>query len=88
MNKEVRLSAYYRAHIPQEKVWFFVATIRSYDHLVFDRTVDIEHSIFELFVAPESVAEFERLMVWYTTHEVVYQLQRLDPMLASCFAKT
>lgn len=43
---------YYRAHVKREKVWFFVAVLRSYEHLCFDRTYDIEASIFEFFVPP------------------------------------
>ena len=70
-----RFSAYYRAHIPRENVWFFVATIRSFDNLVFDRTVDVENSIFELYVSPDRVQEFEALIGWYQQHGYVQNLE-------------
>ena len=69
-----RVCAYYQAHVPREHVWFFVATIRSFDNLLFDRTCDVEHSIFELFVAPDRVQEFESIMTWYKKHGYVQDL--------------
>lgn len=71
----VMYSAYYRAHIPKEKVWFFVATIRSFDNLLFDRTCDVENSIFELYVSPDRVEEFKTLMGWYQKHGYVQNLE-------------
>jgi len=81
----VQYSAYYKAYVPKEKVWFFVATIRSFDHLLFDRTCDVENSIFELFVAPDRVEEFEALMSWYQKNGYVEWLQAGNASDVQCF---
>ncbi len=49
--------SYYQAKISRRECWFFVAVLHSYDHLSFDRTLDIENSIFEFFV-PESTEPY------------------------------
>lgn len=49
--------SYYQATISRRECWFFVAVLHSYDHMSFDRTVDIDHSIFEFFV-PESTEPY------------------------------
>lgn len=45
--------AYYQAQIISKDVWFVVGTLRSFEHLAFDRTLDKANSIFEFFV-PEN----------------------------------
>lgn len=41
---------YYQAHVLKEHGWFVVAILKSYDHLVLVRTLDVPSSIFEFFV--------------------------------------
>lgn len=41
---------YYQAHVDKKMTWFVVATLKSYEHMQFDRTIDPEQSIFEFFV--------------------------------------
>ncbi|MCX5924877.1 MAG: hypothetical protein NT124_01075 [Candidatus Dependentiae bacterium] len=41
---------YYQAHIVRPQVWFFVAILRSFDHVTFDRTYDVAESVFEFFI--------------------------------------
>lgn len=43
-------SKYYQAHVDKKMTWFVVATLKSYEHMQFDRTIDPEQSIFEFFV--------------------------------------
>jgi len=45
--------AYYQAEVAKEKTWFLVSTLRSHEHLAFDRTYDKEKGIFEFFVPIE-----------------------------------
>jgi len=57
MDNRQPYSLYYRAHIVKAEVWFFVAVLRSFDHVSFDRTYDVTNSIFEFFV-PDSMEPY------------------------------
>lgn len=56
------LSAYYRACVHRSLSWYFVAILKSYEHVAFDRTFDIEQSIFEFFVPRDMESTFLALM--------------------------
>ena len=45
---------YYQATVKKETAWFFVAILRSFEHVAFDRTIDKSCSLFEFFV-PEAM---------------------------------
>ena len=62
--------SYYQAHVIPETGWFVVAALKSYEHLAFDRTVDVDRSIFEFFVTPD--AEHTFLQVMHYLHERGY----------------
>lgn len=62
--KSTSYSLYYQAQIISKDVWLVVATLRSFEHLVFDRTLDKNLSIFEFFV-PESQ---EAIFVEFLNH--------------------
>lgn len=55
---------YYQAQIISKDVWFVVATLRSFEHLVFDRTLDKANSIFEFFVPEKN----EKIFVDFLEH--------------------
>lgn len=57
-----RYCCYYKAHIVREQAWFFVAIMRSYEHIAFDRTLDKQESVFEFFVPSDSTSTFLRVM--------------------------
>ncbi len=72
---------YYQAHVTREKVWFFVGVLRSFEHLVFDRTFDKEHSIFEFFVPKDLNQYFLDLMQYFQDEGIVHNLQELPNRL-------
>lgn len=73
--------AYYQARVQKELAWFFVATLRSDEHLVFVRTLDQETSLFEFFV-PESREElFCSLMHYYEDLGIVSECRKLPNRL-------
>ncbi len=74
---------YFQAQIDRSRIWFFTATLRSFEHLCFDRTLDKQKSIFEFFVPEENVQKFMGLMHWYQTHSYVSYVQELPNRLAS-----
>lgn len=42
--------SYYQAQVERKMGWFVVAVLKSYDHVVLVRTLDVAHSIFEFYV--------------------------------------
>lgn len=54
--------SYYQAHVTRDRAWNFVALLRSYEHIAFDRTFDKEQSIFEFFVPSAQEDHFVAIM--------------------------
>ncbi|MCL4361332.1 DUF4911 domain-containing protein [Candidatus Dependentiae bacterium] len=72
---------YYQAVVKQKDVWFFVATLRSFEHLTFDRTLDKQKSIFEFFVPKDLEKEFEKIMQIYIGYNIISDFQKLTNRL-------
>jgi hypothetical protein len=72
---------YYQAHVSREVVWFMVATLRSFEHVAFDRTFSTSESIFEFFVPERNEHIFLELMDYYTQHNIVHSVQKLPNRL-------
>jgi len=72
---------YYQAHINRKDCWFFVAVFRSFEHLAFDRTLDKESSLFEIFVAPNQEKLFEEIMTGFQDVGVVLDFKKLPNRL-------
>jgi len=73
---------YYQAHVPRHHCWFLTSTLRSYEHMAFDRTLDKEQSIFEFFV-PESMEPlFLTIMGRFEKEGVVHDLKKLPNRFA------
>jgi len=70
--------SYYQAHVKREKVWFFVAIMRSQEHVCFDRTFDVKESIFEFFVPVAQEKMFLRILAFFEQEGIVSQLIKLD----------
>ena len=70
--------SYYRAHVQREKVWFFVAVLRSQEHVCFDRTFDVTASIFEFFVPHEQEKLFLRILASFEQEGIVSGLTKLE----------
>jgi hypothetical protein len=74
---ESRYSKYYQANIDKTKGWFFVGILRSYENIAFDRTLDKQSALFEIFVAPDLQAEFLDLMNLLIARKIVFNLREL-----------
>lgn len=72
---------YYRARIDKSKTWFFVATLRSFEHLCFDRTIDVDQGMFEFFVPPDNEAFFVQLMHHFQNQCIAYDLEKVENRL-------
>ena len=72
---------YYQAHLNKKDCWFFVATLRSFEHLAFDRTLNKEESLFEIFVSPQFQKLFENLMEYFKSEGVVLDFKKMENRL-------
>lgn len=77
----MQLCTYYQAQIKPQDTWFVTSVLRSFEHLAFDRTLDVEQGIFEFFVPAESEKYFEDLMFHFEQLGIVSNLQKLSNRL-------
>lgn len=77
----MNICLYYQAHVDKQRCWLFVAIIRSFEHLSFDRTLDKETSLFEIFVPHAERATFESIMSELCALDVVIDWQQLPNRL-------
>ncbi|MBA2306992.1 hypothetical protein H0W26_02565 [Candidatus Dependentiae bacterium] len=71
-------SLYYLARVEKKRCWFFTAIVRSFEHLMFDRTCEVPTNTFEFFVPESSEKIFLELMEFFTKEGIVEDL-RLCP---------
>jgi hypothetical protein len=80
-NSSVQVCVYYQAKSPKEKHWILTAWLRSFEHLAFDRTCDVQDGVFEFFV-PECLERyFVEIMDEFCKHGIIYDLQKLPNRL-------
>lgn len=73
--------SYFQAYVKPQTGWFVVAALKSFDHLCFDRTVNVEESIFEFFVPAEYEHHFIEVMKWMEEQGYVGRLQKMENRL-------
>ena len=73
--------SYFQATVSKKETWFFVATLRSNEHLMFDRTFDVEQGIFEFFVPCDNVARFINIMRYYEQQGIIRDFKELPNRL-------
>lgn len=73
--------SYYQAYVVPQTGWFVVAALKSFDHLAFDRTVDVNGSIFEFFVPEAYEPTFLSIMKWMEENGYVRDVQKLPNRL-------
>jgi len=74
--------SYYQAQISRKETLFFVAILRSFDHLCFDRTLDPDQELFEFFVPHDYEQQFIGLMDYFKKNNIIRNLQKLPNRLA------
>jgi hypothetical protein len=70
-------SIYYQATLERSLCWFVVASLKTYDHLCFDRTINTKESIFEFFVSPDMEELFLAVMCYFQNKHLVTNLVKL-----------
>jgi len=73
---------YFQALVIKQKTWFFVATLRGFEHLCFDRTLEKSEGRFEFFVPASGKDTFIKLMRWYESQGIVSDFQELPNRFA------
>lgn len=68
---------YYQAKINRSLTWFFVATFRSYEHMGFDRTYDVQEGIFEFFIPEGMETDFLNLMHYFESQKIISDFKKL-----------
>ena len=68
---------YYQANVEKKQCWLFVATLRGFEHMVFDRTISREESLLEFFV-PELYKDlFLQVMALFEKENIVTNFRQL-----------
>jgi hypothetical protein len=86
-NSDVHFCVYYQAHVQRSECWFLVAVLKSWEHVAFDRTVNVELSIFEFFVPVAMEERFLQLMQLMIRKNVLHSLCKLDNRLKDTSAR-
>ncbi len=73
--------SYYQAHIDKTFCWYFVAILKSCEHLAFDRTLDTKINLFEFYVPAAREDEFVRFMNYFAQQHLVHGLKKLPNRL-------
>ena len=73
--------SYYQAHVEKQQCWYFTAVLRSFEHLAFDRTCDVENSVFEMFVPAELEEPFLNIMSYFEDKKIITRLAKLPNRL-------
>lgn len=80
-------SCYYQAHICKSDTWFLTATLRSFEHLAFDRALQKEDGLFEFFVPENLESFFLEIIAYYQQQGIVTGLKKISNRLAHADAE-
>jgi hypothetical protein len=73
--------SYYQAHVERSRSLFLVAVLRSYEHVSFDRTLDVPNSIFEFYVPEDQESHFLCIMSSLEQEGIIKSLTKLPNRL-------
>ncbi len=68
--------AYYTGHVKKETAWLLTAILRGTEHVVFDRTIDKQNSIFEFFVPIDMESVFLEVADYLKKEELLLSLDK------------
>lgn len=80
-SNEVNFCIYYQAIVDRPLCWYVIAVLKSYDHIAFDRTIDVESNLIEFFVPPLTEAIFLSVMARLVKEGLVHNLVKLPNRL-------
>lgn len=71
-----RYSHYYHAILNKENALYVVGTLKYFDHICFDRTLDRETLLYEFFVPQDTESDFLKIMDFFAQKGFVTYLQK------------
>jgi hypothetical protein len=74
-------SLYFQTQVKKSDTWFLTATLRSFEHLCFDRALAKEQCLFEFFVPEQLESYFLELMNYYQENGIVTDVKKLPNRL-------
>jgi len=75
-HSQINQSIKYIAKLNRPDIWFFTGTIKSFEHLCFERCYDPKNSLFEFFVPQNNIIFFEKIMDFYLKKGIVLELKK------------
>ncbi len=72
---------YYQAQVKRESVWFLSAILKSFEHVAFDRTIDVQESIFEFFVPAATENVFLDIMHYMQSEHIISWFKKSENRL-------
>ncbi len=75
------ICSYYTGAVERSKVWVLVSALRGTEHVCFDRTLDVQNSIFEFFVPSATEHIFLEVMDYFKKEGVLLTLEKKENRL-------
>lgn len=72
---------YFQAHVPPASCLLVIGILKSYEHVAFARTLDINKSIVEFFVTEQTKESFLNIMDILSRYNMVFDLQEMPNRL-------
>jgi hypothetical protein len=72
---------YYQAHVRRDGAGMLVSVLRSFEHVVFDRTIDKASSLFEFFVPSGQERIFLEIMEFFQNEGIIVGLVKKENRL-------
>jgi len=73
--------SYYQARVEKPHMWYVVGILRSFEHLVFDRTIDKQKGIIEYYVPSDLENYFLEIMEYFVAQGIVHDVTKLPNRL-------
>ncbi len=73
--------SYYTGAVERSKVWVLVSALRGTEHICFDRTLDVQSSVFEFFVPHDTEHIFLQVMDYLKKDGVLLSLEKKENRL-------
>lgn len=72
---------YFQAHVPPASCLLVIGILKSYEHVAFARTIDVQKSVLEFFVTQETKSAFLAIMSIFSKHSMIFDLQEMPNRL-------
>ncbi len=79
--EENLICSYYTGAVERSKVWVLVSALRGTEHVCFDRTLDVQNSVFEFFVPVATEHIFLKIMDYFKKEGVLLTLEKKENRL-------